>query len=63
MVFNRELQIGMVVLTNTGRLAGDIIFDFLDAYEDEKRGERKSAVSRATPKKPAVKKPVKKKEK
>jgi beta-lactamase class C len=56
-VFNRELQIGMVVLTNTGRLAGDIIFDFLDAYEDEKRGERRpSAAVKATPKKPVLKK-------
>ncbi len=57
-VFNRELQIGMVVLTNTGHLAGDIIFDFLDAYEDEKRGERRPspAAAKATPKKPVIKK-------
>lgn len=56
-VFNRELQIGMVVLTNTGRLAGDIVFDFLDAYEDEKRGERRpSAAAKATAKKPVMKK-------
>lgn len=57
-VFNRELQIGMVMLTNTGRLAGDIIFDFLDAYEDEKRGERRprAAAVKAMPKKPVIKK-------
>jgi len=57
-VFNRELQIGMVVLTNTGHLAGDIIFDFLDAYEDEKRGERRpvAAAVKASPKKPVMKK-------
>lgn len=57
-VFNRELQIGMVVLTNTGHLAGDIIFDFLDAYEDEKRGERRpvAAAVKASPKKPTLKK-------
>jgi beta-lactamase class C len=41
MVFNPELKIGMVILTNGPRLAGSVIFDFLDAYEDEKRGEKK----------------------
>ncbi len=41
MVFNPELKIGMIILTNGPRLAGSVIFDFLDAYEDEKRGERK----------------------
>ncbi len=41
MVFNPELKIGMVILTNGPRLAGSVIFEFLDAYEDEKRGERK----------------------
>lgn len=40
-VFNPELNIGMVILTNGPRLSGSVIFDFLDAYEDEKRGERK----------------------
>jgi beta-lactamase class C len=40
-VFNPDLQIGMVVLTNTERLGGDIIFKFLDAYEDDKRGEKR----------------------
>lgn len=41
MVFNPELKIGMVILTNGPRLAGSVIFEFLDAYEDEKRGEKK----------------------
>jgi beta-lactamase class C len=41
MVFNPELKIGMVILTNGPRLSGSVIFDFLDAYEDEKRGKRK----------------------
>lgn len=38
MVFNPELQIGMVILSNSNKLAGDVIFKFLDAYEDDKRG-------------------------
>jgi len=41
MVFNSELQIGMVILTNTGKLASDTIFEFLDAYEDEKHGDKR----------------------
>ncbi len=40
-VFSPELKIGMVILTNGPRLSRDVIFEFLDAYEDEKRGERK----------------------
>lgn len=40
MVFNPELQIGMVILSNCNKLPGEIIFKFLDAYEDEKRGEK-----------------------
>lgn len=47
MVFNPELKIGMVVLTNSQRLSGDIIFEFLDAYEDEKRGERRKPAAAA----------------
>ena len=39
-VFSPALKIGMVILTNGPRLSGDVIFEFLDAYEDEKRGER-----------------------
>lgn len=38
MVYNPELKIGMVVLSNCNRLSGEIIFRFLDAYEDIKRG-------------------------
>jgi len=38
MVFNPDLQIGMVILSNSNKLAGDVIFKFLDAYEDDKRG-------------------------
>ncbi len=45
MVFNKELQIGMVMLSNCNRLPGDIIFKFLDAYEDQKRGVRKLAMA------------------
>jgi len=41
MVFNKELQIGMVALSNSNRMPTNIIFEFLDAYEDEKRGPRK----------------------
>lgn len=37
MVFNAELQIGMVILSNSNKLAGEVIFKFLDAYEDNKR--------------------------
>jgi CubicO group peptidase (beta-lactamase class C family) len=36
MVLNPELQIGMVVLSNSNKLSSDIIFKFLDAYEDDK---------------------------
>lgn len=38
MVYNPELKIGMVALSNCNRLSGEIIFRFLDAYEDQKRG-------------------------
>jgi beta-lactamase class C len=41
MVFNKELQIGMVALSNSNRMPTNIIFEFLDAYEDEKRGPKK----------------------
>jgi beta-lactamase class C len=50
-VFNPELKIGMVILTNGPRLAGSVIFDFLDAYEDEKRGERKKEAAAPVKKK------------
>ena len=40
MVINPELQIGMIILSNSNRLAGNVIFHFLDAYEDNKRGKR-----------------------
>lgn len=40
MVFNAELQIGMVILSNSNKLGGDVIFKFLDAYEDDKRGTK-----------------------
>jgi len=51
MVFNPELKIGMVILTNGPRLAGSVIFEFLDAYEDEKRGERKKEAAAPVKKK------------
>jgi beta-lactamase class C len=50
-VFNPELKIGMVILTNGPRLSGSVIFDFLDAYEDEKRGARKNVAAAAPVKK------------
>ena len=56
MVFNPELQIGMVILSNCNRLPGEIIFKFLDAYEDEKRGERTIVPLPAAIKKKPVKK-------
>lgn len=38
MVFNRELNIGMVFLTNAEtRLARDVIFEFVNAYEAERQ--------------------------
>jgi beta-lactamase class C len=38
MVFNRELNIGMVFLTNAEtRLARDVIFAFVNAYETERQ--------------------------
>jgi len=40
MVLNAELQIGMVILSNSNKLPGSVIFEFLDAYEDQKRGKR-----------------------
>ena len=55
-VFNPDLQIGMVVLTNTERLGGDIIFKFLDAYEDDKRGEKRFNAEAAQAAQPAKKK-------
>ncbi|GGY83974.1 hypothetical protein GCM10011613_31100 [Cellvibrio zantedeschiae] len=53
MVFNPELQIGMVILSNCNKLPGSVVFEFLDAYEDEKRGEKR----------PSLVQPVKKKAK
>ncbi len=41
MVFNRDLQIGMVFLTNSeSRFAKDIIFKFLDMYESSRNPAR-----------------------
>lgn len=54
MVFNPELKIGMVILSNCNKLPGSVVFEFLDAYEDEKRGERKPVLQ-------TVKKIIKKK--
>jgi beta-lactamase class C len=52
-VFSPELQIGMVFLTNSEtRLARDIIFKFLDSYEDDKQGVKK--VAAITPKRKNV---------
>ncbi len=43
MVFNRDLQIGMVFLTNSeSRFAKDIIFKFLDMYERSHRPQPKA---------------------
>lgn len=56
MVFNPELQIGMVILSNSNRLPGEVIFKFLDAYEDEKRGEKTIVPLPAAIKKKPVKK-------
>ncbi len=47
MVFNQELQIGMVILSNCNRLPGSVVFEFLDAYEDEKRGEKRRSLVQA----------------
>ena len=47
MVFNPELQIGMVILSNCNRLPGSVVFEFLDAYEDEKRGEKRPSLVQA----------------
>ncbi|MET0356575.1 MAG: serine hydrolase domain-containing protein, partial [Cellvibrio sp.] len=49
MVFNAELQIGMVALSNSNKMPTNIIFEFLDAYEDEKRGPRKMILPPVTP--------------
>ena len=44
MVFNRDLQIGMVFLTNSEtRLARDVIFKFLDSYERAQVAAREAA--------------------
>lgn len=51
MVFNPELQIGMVILSNSNRLPGAVVFEFLDAYEDEKRGEKRPSLVQAVKKK------------
>ena len=56
MVFNPELQIGMVALSNSNKMPVNIIFDFLDAYEDQKRGPRKAILPGVAP---LVKKKVK----
>ncbi|RYY77249.1 MAG: class A beta-lactamase-related serine hydrolase [Gammaproteobacteria bacterium] len=58
MVFNKELKIGMVALSNSNKMPTNIIFDFLDAYEDEKRGPRKIILPSVSPlakKRPAQK--------
>jgi beta-lactamase class C len=47
MVFNPELQIGMVILSNSNRLPGSVVFEFLDSYEDEKRGEKRPSLVQA----------------
>jgi beta-lactamase class C len=51
MVFNPELQIGMVILSNCNKMPGSIIFNFLDYYEDEKRGEKSQPASKPVAKK------------
>jgi beta-lactamase class C len=44
MVFNRDLQIGMVFLSNSEtRLARDVIFKFLDSYERAQTAARAAA--------------------
>jgi beta-lactamase class C len=44
MVFNRDLQIGMVFLSNSEtRLARDVIFKFLDSYERAQTAAREAA--------------------
>ncbi len=44
MVFNRDLQIGMVFLSNSEtRLARDVIFKFLDSYERAQAAAREAA--------------------
>ena len=44
MVFNRDLQIGMVFLTNSEtRLARDVIFQFIDRYERAQVAAREAA--------------------
>lgn len=50
-VFNQELQIGMVLLTNSEtKLARNIIFKFLDAYADDKAELKKVAQLNKNPK-------------
>ncbi len=50
-VFNQELQIGMVLLTNSEtKLARNIIFKFLDAYANDKAELRKVAQVNKNPK-------------
>jgi beta-lactamase class C len=46
MVLSPELQMGMVILSNSNRLNSDIIFKFLDAYEDDKSMIKKVALER-----------------
>jgi CubicO group peptidase (beta-lactamase class C family) len=46
MVLSPELQIGMVILSNSNRLNSDIIFKFLDAYEDDKLMIKRVALER-----------------
>ncbi len=44
MVFNRDLQIGMVFLTNSeSRLASGVIFKFLDSYQHAQAAAREAA--------------------
>lgn len=50
MVFNRDLQIGMVFLSNSEtRLARDLIFQFLDSYERAQTAAREAAKEKKSP--------------
>ncbi len=61
MVFNRDLQIGMVFLTNSeSRFAKDIIFRFLDMYEGSRHPAKAKPAAKAAAK-PAAAKPAPKK--
>ena len=48
MVFNRDLQIGMVFLTNSEtRLARDVILNFVNLYEKHRQSEMTPQLLRA----------------